>query len=66
MTYQTEAAAAEYLTAEGFKFDGKFWSKRGMTHGWDGGHMSTTLVTVIHNRVAPEYNSPDYYTLKFH
>ena len=68
MTNSTEAAAIASLTADGFKLtdSGKFYAKRGTTHGWDGGHATTALATVVLNRVDPKWNSPDYFTLKFH
>lgn len=68
MTYSNEAAAIESLTSEGFSLTacGRFYAKRSVTHGWDGGHATTAIATVELNRVDPQWNSPDYYTIKFH
>lgn len=66
--FPTREAAEAALVAEGFTLtdDGKFWMKRGRVDDFYGGHWGLSLVTVQHNRVAPEYNRPDYYTFRWH
>lgn len=66
MTYLTQTAAAESLIADGFKDTGNgFYSKRSFIEDWDGRRSCVAICEIQHNRVDPEYKSPDYYTIRF-
>lgn len=65
-TYPTEHAAIEALKAEGYYWLDAFWAKRGTVDPFFGGFSRLELVTVEHRRVAPKWNAPDYFELKFH
>jgi hypothetical protein len=74
MTYATEQAAIDSLTAEGFKAtaDG-FFSKRCMTQGnlVSEPRPCLALCTIVRNRVDPKwaaegFDVADYFTIRFH
>jgi hypothetical protein len=68
-SYPTEVAAVTDLEANGFHAtSNRFWSKPSMTGGnlWSAPHSTHALCSIQHNHVDPAYNSPDYYTVKFH
>lgn len=69
-SFSTEQAAIDHLQADGFHLteSGEFFAKRGMTQGslTEAPYESVCLVEIIHNRVDPKWNAPDFYTLRFH
>lgn len=69
MSFNTEQAAIDYLTAEGFtpRGDG-YYGLRAMTQGTYGDFPCERLhlATVHHNRVDPKWNAPDYFTIDWH
>jgi len=66
MTFSTQAAAEEHLKAEGYRFNGEYWLKRGRVDPACGGYEQTFLVSIKRQYVAPQYNAPDYFTLWSH
>jgi len=69
MTYATQQAAIDSLTNDGFTFRGDgFYGKKGMTQGSlvSEPYERLALATVKHNRVDPQWNSPDYFTIDWH
>ncbi len=67
-SFPTAAAAEAALIAEGFKGNDRgYFSKLSRTGGnlIEGPRECVALCRVIHNSVDPEWNAPDYYTIKF-
>lgn len=65
MIYATEQEAVGQIIANGYHDAGDgYYSKRGMTHGWEP-YMRVSLCKVQHHRVDPKWNAPDYYTIVY-
>lgn len=67
-SFPTEQAAADSLMADGFARNERgYFTKKSRTGGnlLEGPRDCTAIVEIIHNRVDPQWNAPDFYTLRF-
>ena len=67
-SFSNETAAIAALIAEGFKDNGRgYFTKKSRTGGnlMEGPRDCIAIVEIVHNRVDPEWNAPDFFTLRF-
>lgn len=66
LRFPSKAAAEANLKADGFEFDGKWWKKMSKVDDFYGGYPSLALCSIVHHKVHPEYEAPDFYEIRFH
>jgi hypothetical protein len=67
-SFPTEQAAADSLIADGFTRNERgYFSKPSRTGGnlLDAPRDCIAICEIIHNRVDPQWNAPDFYTIRF-